>query len=76
MVHFYWLEKCCLGLRVCLGCHVGPSILMVARAWSVFVPWIQRYVFSPFLLRFLHNTIFQGTCGIDIILNKYTWKKY
>jgi hypothetical protein len=33
-------ERCCLGLRVCflalkvyLRCHVGPSILVLARDW-------------------------------------------
>jgi hypothetical protein len=53
-----WSEKCCLGLRVCLGCHVGPlCLLMIGRC---FVPWIQRCVFPPFLLKFLHSFIFRG----------------
>jgi hypothetical protein len=25
-----------LALEVCLGCHVGPSILVLAHDWSVF----------------------------------------
>jgi hypothetical protein len=35
-MHSDWSERCCLGLRVCLGCHVGPSILILGHDWSVF----------------------------------------
>jgi hypothetical protein len=36
MVRSDWSELLSLGLRVCLGCHVGPSILVLACDWSVF----------------------------------------
>jgi hypothetical protein len=48
--------------------------------WSVligrhFAPWIEGCVFPLILLKSLHNYIFQGTYGTDIILDKYACKK-
>jgi hypothetical protein len=40
-----------------------------------FVPWIQGCVFPPFVLKFMHSTIFHRTCVIDNILDKYACKE-
>lgn len=69
----------CLGI-VLNRLHdlVGPLIRVQLR-WcelvrQCFAPWIQGCVFSTFLLKSLHGSIFQGICDFDIILDKYACK--
>jgi hypothetical protein len=48
-MHFDWSERCCLGLRVCLDYHVGPSILVLAHDWSVFCALDSNVCFPSIL---------------------------
>jgi hypothetical protein len=54
---------------------VGPSILVLAHDWSMFCAGDLKVCFPTFLLKFLHSYTFQGTCAIDIILDKYACKE-
>jgi hypothetical protein len=51
---------------------VGPSILVLSHDCSVFCSLDSKVCF-PSILDQIH--IFEGTCGIDIILNKYACKE-